>query len=267
MEVLSARQAAHRSARRRALKGPGLRPVRRIGSAVAGADGPTSGDPRAGGCVAAVHQALELLRPTGPVSAGGGSIGDVPVLTGADAAGFAGAVEELSRRVEYLQILAAAAVDRTRTSPPAASGPLIPAADEAAVEGRAAGDGAGGKTGVVGSEYRNTAEYLRARLRISAADARRRLALAADLLPRPTLTGTPAVPVFGTLAATVADGTVAARAATIITMTLHRIRPLCSPETLEQVEHALTATAADTDPDFLTRVARRWSEAIDQDGT
>ena len=33
------------------------------------------------------------------------------------------------------------------------------------------------------------------------------------------------------------------------------------------MEHALTRTAAENDPDFLTRIARRWADAIDQDGT
>ena len=32
------------------------------------------------------------------------------------------------------------------------------------------------------------------------------------------------------------------------------------------MEHALTRTAAENDTDFLTRIARRWTEAIDQDG-
>jgi hypothetical protein len=32
------------------------------------------------------------------------------------------------------------------------------------------------------------------------------------------------------------------------------------------MEHALTGTAAEHDPDFLARVARRWTDAIDQDG-
>ena len=33
------------------------------------------------------------------------------------------------------------------------------------------------------------------------------------------------------------------------------------------MEHALTMTAVENDPDFLARVARRWVEALDQDGT
>ncbi|MCU1568522.1 MAG: hypothetical protein JWQ56_3459, partial [Pseudarthrobacter sp.] len=33
------------------------------------------------------------------------------------------------------------------------------------------------------------------------------------------------------------------------------------------IEENLTATAATSDPDFLTRVARRWADTIDADGT
>ena len=32
------------------------------------------------------------------------------------------------------------------------------------------------------------------------------------------------------------------------------------------MEHALTLTAVENDPDFLARVARRWIDALDQDG-
>jgi hypothetical protein len=71
------------------------------------------------------------------------------------ASDFAGRVEELSRTVEYLQLVAAAA-----------GGPHP-------------------ETGHVDDGYRNTMEFLRARLRIGAAEARRRLALAEDLLPEP----------------------------------------------------------------------------------
>ena len=33
------------------------------------------------------------------------------------------------------------------------------------------------------------------------------------------------------------------------------------------MEHALTSTAVENDHDFLTRIAHRWADAIDQDGT
>ena len=114
--------------------------------------------------------------------------------------------------------------------------------------------------------YRNTTEFLRARLRISAAEARRRLSLADSLLPRQGFTGEPLPPVHGELGSAVAAGEVASRAATIITLALGRVRHVCDAEAAAGMEHALTRTAAENDPDFLARVARSWTDALDQDG-
>ncbi|MCQ6273098.1 HNH endonuclease, partial [Pseudarthrobacter sp. R1] len=36
---------------------------------------------------------------------------------------------------------------------------------------------------------------------------------------------------------------------------------------MELIEENLTTTAATADPDFLARVARRWADTIDADGT
>ena len=150
-----------------------------------------------------------------------------------DAADFAGRAEEISRRVEHVQLLAAAAVDRTRTEAINAAGPASKAAgwttgwgngpDDGTVVTKTAysaaglnSDGAAVRTvagtsatsssaaasasGPAASTYapalspaddgsRNTAEFLRTRLRISAAEARRRLALANAVLPRTGITG------------------------------------------------------------------------------
>ena len=114
--------------------------------------------------------------------------------------------------------------------------------------------------------YRNTTEFLRARLRISAAEARRRLALAGDLLPRQGFSGDPLPPVREELGAAVAAGEVSSRAATIITLALDRVRHTCNPEAAAGMEHALTRTAAENDPDLLARAARNWTDALDQDG-
>ncbi|WP_260982583.1 HNH endonuclease signature motif containing protein [Arthrobacter sp. U41] len=114
--------------------------------------------------------------------------------------------------------------------------------------------------------YRNTTEFLRARLRISAPEARRRLALAGDLLPRQGFSGNPLPPVREELGAAVAAGDVSSRAATIITLALDRVRHTCNPEAAAGMEHALTRTAAENDPDILARAARNWTDALDQDG-
>ncbi|CAI3796647.1 HNH endonuclease signature motif containing protein [Pseudarthrobacter sp. MM222] len=233
------------------------------------------------------------------------------------ASDFAGQVEELSRTMEYLQLVAAAAVDRTRKQATANAGraaraaipgwttgwrdpnpsaggsggsPGAVAAAAGAVAAAAgtldkygatdgpadrasdgvtggATDGPAGDSDAVDDGYRNTTEFLRARLRISAPEARRRLALAEDLLPRTRFGGRELLPpVRAELGAAVASAEVASRAASIITVALDRVRHACDVETSARMEHALTRTAAENDPDFLVRVARSWTDAIDQDG-
>ncbi len=205
------------------------------------------------------------------------------------AADFAGTVEELSRVVEYLQLVAAGAVDRTRKQAAAAvtkagtswttgwrddrrrrataeAGPTPGAATAGCRGGPASAGCCCCCRCRVDDGYRNTTEFLRARLRISAAEARRRLCLAGSLLPRQGFTGEPLPPVHGELGAAVAAGEVASRAATIITLALDRVRHVCDAEAAARMEHALTRTAAENDPDFLARVARSWTDALDQDG-
>ncbi|MEN8585481.1 DUF222 domain-containing protein, partial [Burkholderia sp. RS01] len=58
---------------------------------------------------------------------------------------------------------------------------------------------------------RNTAEFLRVRLRIGAGEARRRLALASAVLPRTGITGQPLPPACEETAAALATGTIASR--------------------------------------------------------
>ncbi|WP_461173661.1 DUF222 domain-containing protein [Arthrobacter sp. Z1-9] len=146
----------------------------------------------------------------------------------------------------------------------------------------------------------NTAEFLRLRLRIGKSEAHRRLALAADILPTTTLTGdiipatrehlaaalSPTPAPAGTVgdsedggedtadtgdetpaAWAAASPVVSSRAGTIISLTLNRLRHLVTPERLVLIEENLTSTAATADPDFLARVARRWADTIDADGT
>ena len=228
-----------------------------------------------------------------------------------EAADFAGHVEDLSRTVEYFQLVAAAAVERTRqqaafTAPAAhgwgeeaaqagwltgwkqesdggtdagAGGGADAVSDAGAhgvpVGGTHAGAGTGprgdlagqmGMSAAADDGYRNATDFLRARLRISAAEAKRRLTLAAELLPRAGSGGHTGPPVREELAAAVAAGEVASRAATVVTLALDRVRHSCLPEAAATMEHALTVTAIENDADFLARIARRWTEALDQDG-
>ncbi|MGM9471604.1 DUF222 domain-containing protein [Pseudarthrobacter sp. YS3] len=220
----------------------------------------------------------------------------------AEAADFAGNVENISRTVEYLQILAAGTVDRTRSQA------ITTAATARTNPGRGWITGwdngtetlnetdatwpAGPATPPVPASpaddgCANTAEFLRVRLRIGKSEAHRRLHLAHAVLPATTLTGDTTPPPREHLAAGLtpttgpdsddaADGAsgpalacpaVSSRAGTIISLTLDRLQHRTTPETLTLIETDLTRTAATTDPDFLARVARRWSDTLDADGT
>jgi hypothetical protein len=86
-------------------------------------------------------------------------------------------------------------------------------------------------------------------------------------LPRTGIAGRSLPPARQELAAAVAEGTIASRTATLIAMSLDRVGRVAPPEAVDGMEHALTMTAVENDPDFLARVARRWVEALDQDGT
>ncbi|MGN7202614.1 DUF222 domain-containing protein, partial [Arthrobacter sp. SAFR-044] len=243
-----------------------------------------------------------------------------------EAAEFAARAEELARSVEYLQLLGAAAVDRTRTQAithaTAAKTRANPSRDWAngwdahSVETLNTGPNAVNETDtnwpgppsrpsrpVVTSPAddgcRNTAEFLRQRLHIPIREARRRLTLAHHVLPATTLTGEPLPPTRPHLAAAltptttdtdtdtdtdtgtgtvitsktvITSGTgqgpaVSSHAATIITATLDRLQHHTTTETLDTIEHHLTKAATTTDPDFLTRLAQRWTDTIDADGT
>ena len=214
------------------------------------------------------------------------------------ASDFAGSVEEISRTVEYLQVVAASAVDRARKQSAADAAKASTSwttgwrddASEAARRRPSSGalDGAPGSAaardpdlqprpprgaarpcagaGAVDDGYRNTVEFLRARLLIGAAEVRRRLTLAERLLPRRGLAGRPVPAVHEELGAALAAGEIASRAATIITAALDRVGHVCDAEAAARMEHALTRTAAENDQDFLARVARGWTDAMDQDG-
>jgi hypothetical protein len=222
-------------------------------------DGGGSGD---------LARSLELLKGLGSTA-----VADAALLDFREAADFAANVEEISRAIEYLQLVAAGAVDRTRRQAAASAG--------ATGSGAAVGWTTGWGTETVAEPdmpkssapdpaddgYRNTAEFLRTRLRISAPEARRRLSLAAAVLPRTGFTGHHQPPERPELGAALAAGTIASRPATIISLALDRVRHHAPEDTTARMEHALTRTAAENDTDFLTRIARRWTDAIDQDGT
>ncbi|MFJ6535922.1 DUF222 domain-containing protein [Paenarthrobacter sp. NPDC091711] len=200
---------------------------------------------------------------------------EVRLLGFVEAADFAGRVEELSRSVEFLQVVAAQAVERTRreaqqTGPGSsaaapewrtgwtepATGATVPGATKAVDDGRS----------VVDDGYRDAAQFLRARLRISIGEARRRLALAPEVLPQTGMTGQDIPARREILADAVGAALVPSRSATIISTALDKVRHLTDDETITRMEQALTGTAVETDPDFLTKMTKRWIDYIDHDG-
>ncbi|MCX6497213.1 MAG: hypothetical protein NTU93_00250, partial [Arthrobacter sp.] len=114
---------------------------------------------------------------------------DAALLGFGEAADFAGDVEEAARAVEFLQVVAAGAVDRTRK--------------ETANDAGTCEIGTGAIGGVRSGDdgYRSTGEFLQDRLQISASEAHRRLSLARTVLPRTGFTGEPLPPLHEELAA------------------------------------------------------------------
>ncbi|WP_422758378.1 DUF222 domain-containing protein [Paenarthrobacter sp. C1] len=207
-----------------------------------------------------------------------------PLFDLAQAADLAGRIEDLSRSIEYLQVVAPQAVERTRSEAQRAvpaqqpgqspasgaqewrTGWTEPAGEsEGGGGGDSCGDGAGGGS-VLDDGYRNAAEFLRARLRIGIGEARRRLALATDVLPGAGITGQEIPARRQRLADALHTGQVPSRSATIISTALDKAQHFTDPDTLTGMEHALTTTATQSDPDFVTTMANRWIDHIDHNG-
>ncbi|MDR6504849.1 DUF222 domain-containing protein [Arthrobacter oryzae] len=242
-----------------------------------------------GGASGELSRCLELLKAVGSTA-----VEDAALLSFREAADFAASVEEVSRAAEYLQIVAAGAVNRTRREAQAAARSAVVGSGSAGsgaavgwVTGwgtETAGDHEGTRTPAAAGHVvppavnpagpdpaddgsRNAAEFLRTSLRISIAEARRRIALSSAVLPRAGITGHIEPPVRPELAAAVVAAAVGSRAATIITLALDRVGHHAPVETLARMEHQLTRQAVDSDADLLSRVARHWIEGIDQDGS
>ncbi|MCU1436790.1 MAG: hypothetical protein JWR71_3515, partial [Pseudarthrobacter sp.] len=256
------------------------------------------------GSVSAVAAPASLAAAIGVVRAAAAAApAHLALASYLEAADYAGLTEELSRTVEYLQILSAGAVDRTRTQA------IADAAATRAVRSWTTGWDSTGIENVTETDAawpagavtpapasgspaddgcKNTAEFLRIRLRIGGGEAKRRLHLAHAILPETTLTGDTLPPTREHLAAAFTPTTspdagtetmnplelpagsgpvLSSRAGTIITATLDRLKHHTTAETLDRIEHDLTRAAATTDPDFLARLARRWADTLDADGT
>ncbi|MGF9660556.1 DUF222 domain-containing protein [Arthrobacter crystallopoietes] len=156
-----------------------------------------------------------------------------------------GLFEDLSRTVEQLQVTGAHAVDQQDIANSLGRDPGNPESK---------------------SEFRDAADYLRARLRISRSEARRRIRVGAATMPRTLITGGETPPKYEHLAAGLAESDIGGTAATLIHDTLERIRPAAAPDDLAAMEQQLTRQAAESDLDTLRIIARSWEAAIDPDG-
>ncbi|MGF9664138.1 DUF222 domain-containing protein [Arthrobacter crystallopoietes] len=156
-----------------------------------------------------------------------------------------GLFEDLSRTVEQLQVTGAHAVDQQDIANSLGRDPGNPESK---------------------SEFRDAADYLRARLRISRSEARRRIRVGAGTMPQTLISGGEAPPKYEHLAAGLAESEIGGTAATLIHDTLERIRPVASPDDLAAMEEQLTRQAAESDVDTLRIIARSWEAAVDPDG-
>ncbi|WP_442543357.1 DUF222 domain-containing protein [Arthrobacter sp. KN11-1C] len=216
---------------------------------------------------------MDALRST--------ALADTRLFGFPEAADFAGKIEEIARTVEFLQVVAAQAVERTRneaqTAPQTSPAPgwrtgwteptLPESATATAADAPGSAAGLAEAADAVHDGYRNAAEFLRARLRIGISEARRRLTLAESVLPQRGITGQDVPARHPVLAAALAAAAVPSRSATLISTALDQVRHHADPDTAGQMEHSLTRTATESDPDFVHRMAKRWVDAIDQDGT
>ncbi|WP_262105965.1 HNH endonuclease signature motif containing protein [Arthrobacter sp. Marseille-P9274] len=156
-----------------------------------------------------------------------------------------GLFEDLSRTVEQLQVTGAHAIDQQDIANALGRDPANPKSK---------------------TEFRDTADYLRARLRISRTEARRRIRVGAGTMPHTLISGGEAPPKYEHLAAGLTASEIGGTAATLIHDTLERIRPVADPDHLAAMEEQLTRQAAEADLDTLRIIARSWEAAIDPDG-
>jgi uncharacterized protein DUF222/HNH endonuclease len=114
---------------------------------------------------------------------------------------------------------------------------------------------------------RDTASLLVDMLRLSRGEASGRVRSAADLGPRRELNGTARPPLFATVAAAQASGSISATHARLITTTIDRLPAAVESEHGADLETFLVAQAQLLDPNRLGQLARRLVDTLDPDGT
>ena len=109
-------------------------------------------------------------------------------------------------------------------------------------------------------------DVLAIRWRLSRTEARRRLADAAELGPRRTLTGQPLTPLLTATATAQASGAITGAHVATIRDTMNRLPPAVDALTREQLESDLVALATGVGPKELTDAAAKVLFLLDQDG-
>ena len=113
---------------------------------------------------------------------------------------------------------------------------------------------------------KNWSEMLQQRLRISAADARRRLAEAAELGPRRTITGEVLEPLMPNVAKRQAGGEIGAEHVRLIRTFFRQLPAVIDYQTRQGCEETLAQLAAEHTPDVLRKAADRLAALVNPDG-
>ncbi|OBG31460.1 HNH endonuclease signature motif containing protein [Mycolicibacter heraklionensis] len=103
-------------------------------------------------------------------------------------------------------------------------------------------------------------------LHLTRGEAGRRIAEAAELGARRTLTGEPLQPLLPTVAAAQQDGKIGAAHIAVIRSFFHYLPDGIDAGTLAQAEHQLAASAGQCRPDELSKLAQRLADHLHPDG-
>ncbi|SDR16600.1 protein of unknown function [Arthrobacter crystallopoietes] len=175
-----------------------------------------------------------------------------------DLAATVAGIEEISKTVEQLQVIGAHAVDQQNIAQTGETDQRIPWADPVQ------GTGPDGKPKK--PEYKDAAEYLRQKLKISRGEAKRRLRVGSSTMPSTLMTGEQAPPKLERLGAALTSSKISGQAATLIRDALERVRPTATPAGLTAMEKQLTQQATESDIDGLREIIKRWEAILDPDG-
>ncbi|WP_336714865.1 HNH endonuclease [Arthrobacter sp. USHLN218] len=198
-----------------------------------------------------------------------------------DLAAVVAAVEDVSKVVDFFQVVGAHAVEQADLAaslgqtaaprPPMGADSGITAwADPATAIGMQDPSGlselaAGGRKRRK-TEFANNAEYLRSRLGIGIVEARRRIRVGKAIIAPVRLDGEAGAPDLPALAEAMGAGEVSGYAAALVTDSLARAACVADDGTLEAMEASLVQQAVETNADTLGMVAKTWETAVDQNG-